>query len=112
VESWKAKLQSRKFWLSIAVVVLTVLNQTLELGMDNAAIATLAASVGAWVLGETALDRERIAASQQVAFRNLQAEAQAVVGRLQEDLQHAMKIIEDLGGVTGPEDTSSGFEGV
>lgn len=107
METWKAKLQSRKFWLTIGVVVITILNQTMALGLDDAAVATLAASVAAWMFGETALDRQRIAADQQVAFKTLQAEAQAVVGRLQEDLQKAAEIINTMSASTGASDTGT-----
>lgn len=113
MEPWKAKLTSRKFLLSIGVIVVTVLNQTLELGMDNAAIATLAASAAAWIFGETALDRERISADQQVAFRTLQAEASEVVERLNADLKRAVEIINNLSPTdTGPEATSSDLSDV
>lgn len=109
MEPLKQKLTSRKFLLSIGVVVITILNQTLELGFDDASIATIAASVAAWVFGESVLDRERIAANQQVAFRNLQAEANEIVGRLTKDLKDAVEIINRLetDNATTHDDTSN-----
>ncbi len=96
IEPLRKKLQSRKFVLTVLVAVLALVNTTFDLGMDNAAIATIAASVGAWVLGEVTLDRERIRSEQQARFAALQQEATDVVTGLNGQLAEAQAFIQNL----------------
>lgn len=103
MEPWKKKLSSRKFLFTIGVVALTFVNEALGLGIDEESLISVAVAVSAFILGESALDRERIKADQQVAVQNLKAQAEQAIQFLQGELEAAKAAIEEMTADEGPE---------
>lgn len=55
----KNKFKSRKFWMAVIVGLLTIANDGLGLGLPEEAIMTVAATVIAYILGESYVDANR-----------------------------------------------------
>lgn len=52
----KAKLTSRKFWITVVTGLLVLANQAFELGLDEAAIGQFVTVVAAFVVGQGIAD--------------------------------------------------------
>lgn len=50
------KLKSRKLWITIVTAILIAFNDALGVGLDEETITQLVAVVGAYVLGQSAVD--------------------------------------------------------
>lgn len=64
MQTTKERLLSRKFLLTVVVMALILLNDTLELGLDRDTLTGLLVGNGIFVAGEATVDAVR--ASQQV----------------------------------------------
>ena len=73
------KLTSRKFLGTVLVLATIFLNSFGITSLETAELFALSASVAAFVLGESALDRERIRATQLVNLENAEKVAQKLV---------------------------------
>lgn len=96
MEPLKKKLTSRKFLSVVVITVLAVANDLLGLGIDDESLIAIATTGAAFILGESALDRERIKAEQTAAVNSLKAQAEAAVEYLQGELVKAHEVIESL----------------
>lgn len=105
MEPWSSKLTSRKFLFTIGIVALTFVNEAFGLGIDEESLISVAVAVSAFILGESALDRERIRADQTVAVTQLRRQAEEAVAYLQNELKAAQAQLELLTG-SAPSDDS------
>ena len=96
LEPLAKKLRSRKFLLTLFVVLIGVLNTVFDLEIEPAAIATIGGTIAAWVFTEGGLDKERIKSEHVQRFTNLQNEANQVVQGLQGQLEEAQSFIQNL----------------
>lgn len=104
MEPLSKKLKSRKFVLTILVAVLAAINEAAGLGLEPAALASIAGTVAAWVITEGQLDKERIRADMQVQFQNLNDQATATVKGLQQELVGARAQIQSIISAASGED--------
>ena len=53
------KLKSRKFWMAILAVVLPVINEQFNLGLDNSTVIAAIGGLVAFIIGEAHVDAKR-----------------------------------------------------
>lgn len=58
------KFKSRKFWLTIAGVAVTVCNEIFDMGLDREAVLTIVGSIAAYVLGQGIVDAKKAEAGE------------------------------------------------
>ncbi len=59
MRSWKERLQSRKFIMSVVSALLLVANEGLALGIPENVVLPFALLVVGWVLGESYVDAHK-----------------------------------------------------
>jgi hypothetical protein len=96
MEPWTYKLKSRKFWLTIAVAIFGVANETFGWNFDPDSFYAIAAVVVGWVLTEGQLDKQRINSLQLQNVANAQIQAQSVANQANALLREKDAIIEEL----------------
>jgi len=92
---WK-KLTSRKFLGTLIVLVTVFLNAAGVTELETEELFALSASVSAFILGESALDRERIKATQLQNLANADVQLQKLVTEGNALISQKNQVIEDL----------------
>ncbi len=99
MEPLRYRLTSRKFLLAFftfAAAVAQAFGVDWMSNFDPAEMASVAAILLGWIATEGQLDKQRLQASQQVAYNTLQREASQVVNQLTEELKLAKAEVDRL----------------
>ena len=90
------KLTSRKFLFTIIVVATVFLNAMGVTTLESAELFALVASASAFIFGESALDRERIKATQMVNLERAEAQVQNIMQQGNHIITEKEEMIESL----------------
>ena len=81
------RLKSRKFILTTISAILVTLAQAFDVQIDPEQLYSLVGLVGAYVLGEAAVDRARVNAEITAGVDRLKLEANAIIAALNQKLE-------------------------
>lgn len=96
MEPWVKKLTSRKFLGTVIVLATVFLNAAGVTGLESQELFALAATVSAFIFGESALDRERIKAEMLNKLNGANFQAQQVTQQANALLQEKDALIQEL----------------
>ena len=96
MEPWLKKLTSRKFLGAVLVIVTVFLNAAGVSGLETQELFALAATVSAFIFGESALDRERIKADMLNKLNGANFQTQQVTAQAQTLLVEKDALIAEL----------------